>query len=193
MQEEARRQKHKHQQHRQEITSKAYQLFSEGKTSVQVAIILNLREPEVTKLYKEYWKLRGLDILNLIHKETNGNTWTLWKLYQQLVMKKGMSIEQVVNAVDTDINKLPHMETLYVQTKDQAEKMQHTVQRLANDIDARKHKISALDKTAFSLEQDCMRKQQEIRELSDKKDRIEKSIANILNGEGYSKLNQIVK
>jgi hypothetical protein len=193
MQEEARRQKHKHQQHRQEITSKAYHLFSEGKTSVQVAIILNLREPEVTKLYKEYWKLRGLDILNLIHKETNGNTWTLWKLYQQLVMKKGMSIEQVVNAVDTDINKLPHMETLYVQAKDQAEKMQHTVQRLANDIDARKHKISALDKTAFSLEQDCMRKQQEIRELSDKKDRIEKSIANILNGEGYSKLNQIVK
>jgi hypothetical protein len=193
MHEKARRQKHKHQQHRQEITSKAYQLFSEGKTSVQVAIILNLREPEVTKLYKEYWKLRGLDILNLIHKETNGNTWTLWKLYQQLVMKKGMSIEQVVNAVDTDINKLPHMETLYVQAKDQAEKMQHTVQRLANDIDARKHKISALDKTAFSLEQDCMRKQQEIRELSDKKDRIEKSIANILNGEGYSKLNQIVK
>jgi DNA-binding CsgD family transcriptional regulator len=52
--EEARRQKHKHQQHRQEITSKAYKLFSEGKTSVQVAIILNLREPAVTKLYTEY-------------------------------------------------------------------------------------------------------------------------------------------
>jgi DNA-binding CsgD family transcriptional regulator len=51
---EARRQKHKHQQHRQEITSKAYKLFSEGKTSVQVAIILNLREPAVTKLYTEY-------------------------------------------------------------------------------------------------------------------------------------------
>ncbi len=52
--EEARRQKHKD----QEVSSKAYKLFSEGKAPVEVAIILNLREPEVTKLYREYWKLR---------------------------------------------------------------------------------------------------------------------------------------
>jgi hypothetical protein len=52
--EEARRQKNK----QQEISSKAYKLFSEGKRAVEVAIILNLREPEVIKLYREYWKLR---------------------------------------------------------------------------------------------------------------------------------------
>jgi chromosome segregation ATPase len=105
-----------------------------------------------------------------------------------------MSIEQVVNAVEIAIHKLPYMESLYRQAKDQAEKMQHTVQRLANEIRALERKISILDKTAFSLEQDCMRKQQEIRELSDKKDRLERVIANILNNEeGYSKLNQIVK
>jgi predicted HTH domain antitoxin len=40
--EKARRQKYKHQQRRQEITSKAYKLFSEGKRPVQVAITLNL-------------------------------------------------------------------------------------------------------------------------------------------------------
>ncbi len=54
--EEARRQKYKD----QELSSKAYQLFSEGKTTVEVAIILNLREPEVTKLYREYLKLQGI-------------------------------------------------------------------------------------------------------------------------------------
>ena len=48
--EEARRQKNKD----QEQSSKAYKLFSEGKTPVEVAITLNLREPEVTKLYREY-------------------------------------------------------------------------------------------------------------------------------------------
>ncbi len=75
--EKARRQKHGHQQQRQELSVEAYKLFSEGKKCVQVSIILNLREPEVSKLHKEYWKLRGWDILNLIHKETNGNTWPL--------------------------------------------------------------------------------------------------------------------
>jgi hypothetical protein len=75
-----------------------------------------------------------LDKLNTIHKETNGKLWPVWKLYQRLVKKRGMSIEQVVNAEDIAIHKLPYMESLYSQAKDQAEKMQHTIQRLANDI-----------------------------------------------------------
>jgi hypothetical protein len=50
-----------------------------------------------------------------------------------------------------------------------------------------------LDKIALSSEQECNRKEQEVQELTEQKDRIEKLIANILNGEGYSKLNQIVK
>jgi archaellum component FlaC len=58
------------------------------------------------------------------------------KLYKELIKKRRMSIEQVANAVDTDINRLPHMESLYQQAKDQAEKMQRTIQRLANDIKA---------------------------------------------------------
>ena len=50
--EETRRQKHK----QQELSSKSYQLFSEGKTSIEVAIILNLPASKVSKLYSEYWK-----------------------------------------------------------------------------------------------------------------------------------------
>jgi DNA-binding CsgD family transcriptional regulator len=97
--EQARRQKHKHQQHRQETSSKAYKLFSKGKTPVEVALILNLREPEVSKLYREYLKLRRLHILNSIYKETNGKIWIVLKLYKQLIKKRRMSIDQVVNAV----------------------------------------------------------------------------------------------
>jgi hypothetical protein len=52
--EEARQQKHKDQQQQKEISSKAYKLFSEKKNPLEVAIILNLRESEVTKLYIEY-------------------------------------------------------------------------------------------------------------------------------------------
>jgi DNA-binding CsgD family transcriptional regulator len=191
--EEARRQKYEHQQHQEEISSKAYKLFSEGKTSVEVAVILNLREPEVTKYNREYWKLKGLDKLNTIHAETNGNAWPLWKLYRELVKKRGMSIAQVVNVVEIAIYELPHMETLYIQAKDQAEKMQRTIQRLSNDIAAKEYKISLLDKIAFTSEQDGKRAQQQVQELIDKKDRIEKLIANTLNGGGYSKLKQFVK
>ena len=54
------------------LAAQAYKLFSDRKTPLEVTTALNLREPEVSKLYKEYWKLKGRDILNLIHKETDG-------------------------------------------------------------------------------------------------------------------------
>jgi hypothetical protein len=114
--EESRRQKNKHQQQQGEVSSKAYELFSEGKRHVEVAVALNLREPEATKLYREYWKLRGLDKLNTIYKETDGKIWPFWKLYR-LMKEKGMSRKQVVNAVDTAIHKLPYMEIFIVRPK----------------------------------------------------------------------------
>jgi ethanolamine utilization protein EutP (predicted NTPase) len=193
--EQARRQKYEHQQQQEELSSKAYKLFSEGKTPVQVAIILNLPASKVSKLYREYWKLRGLDKLNTVYKETNGKIWIVLKLYKELKKKRHMSIEQVVNAVEIAIHKLPHMENLYRQAKDQAEKMQRTLQRLENDIEDRKNKISILDKIAFASEQECKRTEQQIQEFGDKKNRLENLIANILSddNEGYSKLKQILK
>ena len=87
--EEARRQKHK----QQEISSQAYQLFSEGKTPIEVATILNLPASKVSKLYREYWDLKGLHQLNIIYKETNGKLWPFLKVYKELIKKRGMSKE----------------------------------------------------------------------------------------------------
>jgi hypothetical protein len=43
-----------------------------------------------------------------------------------------MTIEKVVNAVDIDIYKLPYMESLYRQAKDELDKMQRTRQETEN-------------------------------------------------------------
>jgi hypothetical protein len=104
-----------------------------------------------------------------------------------------MSIAQVVNVVEIAIHKLPHMEALYRQAKDEAEKMQRTIQRLANDIRALEYKISLLSTTAFSCEQECKRTEYRVQELTAQKDRLEKLIENILNGECYSKLKSTAK
>ncbi len=80
-----------------------------------------------------------------------------------------------------------------MQTKDEAEKMQRTIQQLENDLETWKNKISILDKIAFSSELYYKRKEQQLQELTSQKDRLEKLIANALNGEGYSKLNQFIK
>jgi transcriptional regulator len=44
-----------------EKATQAYKLFSEGKKPVQVAIELNLREGQVNKFFREFWKLKNLN------------------------------------------------------------------------------------------------------------------------------------
>ena len=122
--EEIRRQKYNDKQQQEETSSKAYELFSKGNKPVEVAITLNIREPEATKLYREYWKLKRLHILISIYKETNGRLGPFLKLYRQLVNEKGMTIDQVTNAVEIAIHKLPYMEDLYKQVTHKVDNLQ---------------------------------------------------------------------
>jgi uncharacterized protein YjcR len=46
------------------LSSKAYKLFLEGKTSVEVAIKLDLPQEQVTQFCLEYWRLQNQDNLN---------------------------------------------------------------------------------------------------------------------------------
>lgn len=77
------------------IPAQAYRLFSEGKTPIEVAIILNIREPEATQFNLEYWKLSQLDSLNRIYQETNGNISPLIELHKQ-VKAAGLTVEHVI-------------------------------------------------------------------------------------------------
>ena len=40
------------------LSTQAYKLFSEGKTPIELALELNLRESDATKFCREYWKLK---------------------------------------------------------------------------------------------------------------------------------------
>jgi hypothetical protein len=147
----ATRQKYQHQQKQEETSSKAYELFSEKKSPIEVAITLSLRGPEATKLFIEYCRLKRLHLLNSIFKETNRKLGPFLKLYKLLIKQRGMSIEQVVNVVEIAIHKLPYMESLNNQAKEQVDKMQRTIQRLSNDIGVLEGKISRINLLTGSI------------------------------------------
>ena len=70
------------------LSTQAYKLFSEGKTPLEVAIELNLRESEATKFYREYWKLKQLHNLNMVYEETKGDIDPFLKLYKLAKSKR---------------------------------------------------------------------------------------------------------
>jgi hypothetical protein len=55
------------------------------------------------------------DSFETLYKVTKGHLAPLWILYQELVIKKGMSYEKVANAFNIALNRLPYMEFLYEQ------------------------------------------------------------------------------
>ena len=83
-------------------STQAYKLFSEGKSPVQVAIALNIREPEVARFYVEYWKLRQLYSLNKIYEEIKDDIGYFVKLYR-LAKAVRMGVEQVVRLLEIAI------------------------------------------------------------------------------------------
>src|SRR5918999_6365159 len=49
------------------LSSKAYKLFSKGKTNMEVAITLDIPQVQVAQFYLQYLKLRGQDKLVILH------------------------------------------------------------------------------------------------------------------------------
>ncbi len=78
-------------------SSQAYRMFKEGSHPTDVAIMLNLRQKEVSELSKEYWDLNGLYILNQLYEEIKDvdAIWSISELYKQM-KSAGMNPEHVM-------------------------------------------------------------------------------------------------
>ena len=89
------------------LSSQAYKLFYEGKNNVEVAIKLDLPQEQITQFRLEYWRLQNQDKLESLYMLAKGKVSILWKIYNELIIKRGMSIEEVASVVDINLDILP--------------------------------------------------------------------------------------
>jgi hypothetical protein len=115
------------------LSSKAYKLFSKGKSNVEVAIKLDI-QTQVTQFRLEYCKLQDLDNFESLYRMTNGNVDRLLALYRELVIKRKISFERIANLVDIALKRLPNVETLFEQAKRAADRQQERLDYLENRI-----------------------------------------------------------
>jgi hypothetical protein len=93
---DAEKNQQQEQQQHPSLSTQAYNLLSERKTPLEVAITLNIGESGATKFYREYRKLKQLHNLNMVYEETKGDIAPFLKLYR-LSKAAGMSARHVVN------------------------------------------------------------------------------------------------
>ena len=102
-----------------EIATKAYKLYDEGKKPVQVAIELGLREKHVNKLYREFWRLKNLNEIYEIYPQIEHCLPSFLNLHKAL-KKRGLNpnnVEWFADAIETGAIKIPEIQKQYVRVK----------------------------------------------------------------------------
>jgi DNA-binding CsgD family transcriptional regulator len=186
----ARRQKYK----QQELSSKAYKLFSEGKTPVEVAITLNLREPEVTKLYREYLKLQGLPKFNLIYEEIGEDNIEDFVEFWNRSKERGMGRMHLVKALAIADKELPYLEEKCELLKIENNDLESKKQQSKNELHNLKDEIASSKELLKSYTSSCERKRQESESVNNEISRLEALVTRFKsNNEEYLEIKSTVE
>lgn len=78
------------------LTSKAFQMFKDNKSRVDVAIALNLHAEDVVTLFEDYLSLLNLDKLMTIYKDLGSGIYLLDHLFFQL-KEEGIATKQAIS------------------------------------------------------------------------------------------------
>ena len=90
-------------------STQAYKYDDITKTPEEVAIVLNLRQPQVTEFYTEHWKLKGLYMLNQIYQENKDDFGYFVRLYR-LAKSARMDARSVIRLLEIANNDLQSVE-----------------------------------------------------------------------------------
>jgi DNA repair exonuclease SbcCD ATPase subunit len=115
------------------LSSRAYKLFSDGKSPVQVAIDLNIRASEAIVFQREYWELEGLHNLDQIYQEIKCETWHLVNLYRS-VKDAGMGVQHVLTLLRVANNDLPTLEYRHETLKQEVNSLHERKRKLYNQV-----------------------------------------------------------
>jgi Sigma-70, region 4 len=94
----------------------AYELFSKGKTPLQVAIDLNIGEAPATQHYTEYLRLMQIDDITKIYLEFKGDVSYFVELCKA-AKAAHISIPQVIKLLRIANNYLPSVQHRYTASK----------------------------------------------------------------------------
>lgn len=126
------------------LSSKAYKLYSKGKNRAQVAIMLDIPEAQATQFHFEYFRLTGQDELISLYARTKGKLSSLLKLFDELAVNRGMSIEHIVNVVEISLHNLPYMESLHDQAKREVDRLEERRDYMLLNINSLKKELVQL-------------------------------------------------
>lgn len=168
---------------------KAYKLFSEGKTPVEVSAKLNLPGPQVRQFYIEYWELRQMHQLTTIYQENKNSIGYSLRILR-LARKDGLTPEQVVDLLKMANNiqdlkeKYQHLQKKITDMESSEFSSKEQLRGLQEDIASAKALLSNVQK-AYEA------KYAELKEICSQTQKLENYVERFKNSYNYQEIEQI--
>lgn len=167
---------------------RAYRLFVEGKSPMEVATKLNLSGSTVQQYYIQYWKLENMYELNEIYNEIKDNMGHFVELVR-LAKKEHLTPEEVIGLINlsNDIQDLKRqhkqlnvgiveLESKLYANKDELKRLKYQITEATNLIEIKSENIE--------------RKSQILTELISQKQKLEQYMENIKSSQDYKEIEQ---
>jgi transposase len=188
----------KQQQPSSSLATKAYELLSQGKTLLQVAITLNIKQSEVTKYYKEYCKLKRLHKLYCAYTDLGDEGIGDFLKLHKLSKKEGISRKQVVKllqlADETNPSGLSQLEKRRKWLIDEIHELDMQIERSKNYLYRLNDEIASAKALLNSYRVLCEQKRQETEDLNNEISRLETLINHFKSDDGeYLKIKKTVE
>jgi hypothetical protein len=135
--------------------TQAYKLFSEGKKPFEVAIELGIREAEVNKFFREFWKLKNLNKLYEIYPQIRHCLPSFLNLHKAL-KKKGLNpnnVEWFADAVETGAIKIPEIQKQYAKIQDEIEVIDYKKTMAKYQLDDMNNQITYLNRIVYKIKE----------------------------------------
>ena len=174
-------------------SSQAYRMFSEGKSPTDVAIALDMREHDVTELYKESWTLKQLYDVNSIYLETKGNLGSFVKLFT-LSREAGMNAEDVIKILRLADDDLPRLEGRYYNLKSEVKSLETKKESLVGIIQDYNNQLTSLGKSFDNYCRLCQEEEYKLTDLQRKRLQAEALASHFENNnKEYVKIRSVVE
>jgi transposase len=165
--------------------AQAFELFLQGKQSVEVAIELDMPADKVEELHVQYWRLSKLDDLEILYHEAEYSLSLLLRLHNIIKDKRITKDKDISNLIELANDGLPNLRARF-------EVLLNQITGLENEKDLLSNEILGL-RNSFYTNNEIIRKQNvQLRSLTRKQSIVEIMLLNTNKDSKYHKVTELV-
>jgi hypothetical protein len=165
--------------------SRAFELFLQGKQSVEVAIELDMPADKVEELHVQYWRLSNLDNLEIIYYETKYSLPMLLQLHNILRDKRITKDKDILELIELGSQGLPDI-------RDRFEELLNQVAALENEKAVLNTEIIGLKNSFYTNNEIIRKKNLHLQTLDRKLRQLDVMLQNAYKEPNYHKVAKII-